>query len=327
MLLTLVVALGIAVACVQGLSVWLTGGQTVGKALLGLTERRVDGAKPPATLRDLAWAIGRHSWGYLVIDVLGVGVLAALVVPGRRCLHDLAFGSQVVYAGWDDRTTQAGWEVRGRTFVDDLKAGLERSRERFGWAFFLWAWLTKVVVGIATVVFAIARWVKPAAAGHLVRSVSSATTAPPATTLSTPASIGLWTGTAAVTAVTVVVIGVRVVSPAPAIVGTWEAAWGGSWRVEQTGRDSFTAIRLTTWTEPKTGCRFTAGGQDWRAHGRGPHYTGTLSWPHGVNGQNCIYRWAASTWDMIDDDTLMWCGVDPWDGHKECDPNPRRRTG
>lgn len=52
---------------------WLTGGQTVGKALFGLTERRIDGAKPKATLGGLAWAVGRHSWGYLVIDVLGVG--------------------------------------------------------------------------------------------------------------------------------------------------------------------------------------------------------------------------------------------------------------
>src|SRR6266542_4639660 len=121
MLVTVAVALGVALAVVPGLSVWLTGGQTVGKALFGLTERRVGGTKPKATLGGLAWAVGRHSWGYLVIDVLGVGALAALVSPRRRCLHDLAFGSEVVWAGQDDGAQAgvggAGACLRGRAQV------------------------------------------------------------------------------------------------------------------------------------------------------------------------------------------------------------------
>jgi uncharacterized RDD family membrane protein YckC len=204
-LVTVAVAFGIALAVVPGLSVWLTGGQTIGKALFGLTERRIDGARPKATLGGLAWAVGRRSWGYLVIDVLGIGALAALVSPRRRCLHDLAFGSEVVYTGQTD-PAQAGWEARGRAFVEALQSGLERNRERFGWALLFWDWQTKLVVrvakvvfGVAAVVFVILRWVKPAAAAGRAVNTTPVAETPPATAPSTPVSIGLWAGSAAVT--------------------------------------------------------------------------------------------------------------------------------
>lgn len=216
MLLTSAVVLGVIFALVQGLLVWLTGGQTIGKALFGLTERRAVGTRPTATLRELAWAVGRHSWGYLVIDVLGVGVLAALVSRRRRCLHDLAFGTEVVYVGWDD-AAQVGWEARGRAFVDDLKAGLERSRERFGWAFFLFAWLTKIVVVLATMAFAIARWFKPAAAVGQV-STPQVTHLPAAAHLSPKAVAALWTSTTVATVVIVVPV-----LPGPGPTSTWQA--------------------------------------------------------------------------------------------------------
>src|SRR5512132_160352 len=53
-------------------SVWLTGGQTIGKALFNLTVRRVDGTAFARTWRGLAWSLGRHSAGYLVADVFGL---------------------------------------------------------------------------------------------------------------------------------------------------------------------------------------------------------------------------------------------------------------
>ena len=56
-------ALGAGMAAVLGLSVWLTAGQTPGKSLCGLVERRIDGSPLSPTLRGLAWALGRHSWG------------------------------------------------------------------------------------------------------------------------------------------------------------------------------------------------------------------------------------------------------------------------
>jgi uncharacterized RDD family membrane protein YckC len=74
--------------------VWLSG-QTVGKALFNLTVRRIDDTAPARTWRGLVWSLGRHSVGYVIADVFGLGVLAALAPP-RRCLHDYAFGSKVV---------------------------------------------------------------------------------------------------------------------------------------------------------------------------------------------------------------------------------------
>jgi uncharacterized RDD family membrane protein YckC len=344
-LLTVAVAFGVALAVVPGLSVWLTGGQTVGKALFGLIERRVDGTKPTATLRGLAWAVGRHSWGYLVIDVLGVGALAALVSPRRRCLHDLAFGSEVVYAAPDQRT-QADWEARGRAFVEDLQAGLGRSRERFGWVAFYWAWLTKVVVGIAvavfavaTAVFAIVKWINPAAttppATTPPATTPPASTAPPPTTLPAPARVALWAATAGLTAATLVAA--VIVLPTPEIVGTWDGI-----RVQRTGLMSMVGVGVGDFTEPNSGCVFRNGSQVWKIRGRGPRYTGSELWAEGSAGQNCTFKWSTTatsttattttaaasttaTFELLDHNTLRQCSTSPFDGHQDCDMFRRTR--
>jgi uncharacterized RDD family membrane protein YckC len=70
--------------------IWLVQ-QTIGKALVGLEVKRI-GEKKPGFL----WALGRSSLGYFVVDVLGVGVLAAMFNPRRQCLHDYVFGSFVI---------------------------------------------------------------------------------------------------------------------------------------------------------------------------------------------------------------------------------------
>ena len=77
-------------------SVWLTGGRTTGKAACNLSVRHIDGSAPRQDRAGLAWAFGRASLGYLVIDMGGLGVLVALRNPRRRCLHDYAFASEVV---------------------------------------------------------------------------------------------------------------------------------------------------------------------------------------------------------------------------------------
>ncbi|MGH8896840.1 MAG: RDD family protein, partial [Egibacteraceae bacterium] len=74
------------------ISLWLTQ-QTIGKAFLGLTLIRTD--REPTLL----WAFGRASLGYFVVDVLGLGLLAALFDPRRRCFHDHVFASRVVLEG------------------------------------------------------------------------------------------------------------------------------------------------------------------------------------------------------------------------------------
>ena len=77
-------------------SVWLTDGLTIGKALFNLTVRRVRPGSQLRGLRGLAWSVGRHSVGYVVLDVLGAGFLWSMVDSRRRCLHDLGFSSEVV---------------------------------------------------------------------------------------------------------------------------------------------------------------------------------------------------------------------------------------
>ena len=174
-LVTVGIALVAAFACFHGLSVWLTGGQTIGKALYGLTERRIEGnagAPPSETLGGLAWAIGRHSVGYLVIDIFGVGTLAMFVSRRRRCVHDLAFGSEVVSYEPGRSTGQDSPEARLRAFQASLKLGLQRSQQRFGWAFELIAFAAKVIIFVTAVVFAVAKWVGPAAAA--VRPITTA---------------------------------------------------------------------------------------------------------------------------------------------------------
>jgi hypothetical protein len=85
------VVLALAFVTELGASAWLTGGQTSGKAVCSLTVRRIDGAAPARTLGSLVWAVGRHSVGYLMVDVLGLGPCrtgnSAKAVPGLRLRH------------------------------------------------------------------------------------------------------------------------------------------------------------------------------------------------------------------------------------------------
>jgi hypothetical protein len=85
----LFLALFVAYHAVQ---VWLRH-KTIGKALLGLEVRRI-GRNPGPW-----WSIGRASVGYLVIDIMGLGVLPAFFTRQHRCLHDVAFGSVVALEG------------------------------------------------------------------------------------------------------------------------------------------------------------------------------------------------------------------------------------
>jgi|GEM_PF-7128186 len=201
---TVAIFLAVGIVAVLGLAVWLTGGQTVGKALFGLVERRRDGRQPGATMTGLAWSVGRHSAGYLVVDVLGVGTLLALVSPRRRCLHDLAFGSEVVYTGdqpADGSVTPTTWravlERRFNAFVDNLESGRERSRQRYRRVYVLWAWLTKVLTVVAVAVFTIARWTRPAHALSATPGTPPAASVHPAAPLTTKQAAGVWAPAAA----------------------------------------------------------------------------------------------------------------------------------
>ncbi len=200
---TTAVALTVCVAVVLGLTVWLTNGQTIGKALFGLAERRVDGKPLRPTVRGLGWAIGRHSVGYLVVDVLGVGMLAAFGSSRRRCLHDLAFSSEVLFVSpedagllsWRDRLT-----TRFTIFTRNLEAGAKRIKERHHRVGFLWRWLTAVITGCATPVFGMAKLITPAGVVSHGPSTAAAGSVHPATALTAKPAAALWASTAAATA-------------------------------------------------------------------------------------------------------------------------------
>jgi uncharacterized RDD family membrane protein YckC len=157
---TTFVALGACFCAIVGMSVWLTDGQSVGKAMFGLTVRRLPPARLRGRLQDLAWALARHSWGYMVVDVAGVGCLVVLLTRHRRSLHDYAFHSEVVYV---DRPVDESLSVsqRGKEFVEAVQSGIERSQQENGWIGKLSKWSGKIIIAVGTVVFALAKFAKP----------------------------------------------------------------------------------------------------------------------------------------------------------------------
>lgn len=198
LLLTLV-AFGLSMAVILGLSVWLSGGQTLGKAVFGLTERRLDGSAPAPSLRGLAWSLGRHSWGYVVVDVLGLGTVAALLTPRRQALHDLVFGSEVVL-----RPATVGVESTERrleAYSERVQAGLTATRERYGWLAFLWSWYGKVICKTIPWVVAIAAGLK------LLGTTQGATGTASTQTVAAPVALTGKAVTATVAATSVVTAG------------------------------------------------------------------------------------------------------------------------
>ncbi len=87
--------LPLAYATYSGGLTWLTGGDTVGKALCGLVVR---GVGPPVATnaRGLAWCLGR-ALALFFVDVLGLGTLTTFIDRRHRSLHDFVFGSEVIW--------------------------------------------------------------------------------------------------------------------------------------------------------------------------------------------------------------------------------------
>lgn len=170
------------------MTTWLMHGQTAGKVVCGLAVRRVHGGAPPRSSPGLLWSVGRHSVGYVVTDVLGLGTALALVTPRRRCLHDYAFGSEVVMVE-RVQTPRAYWD-RYRAFWKPFKEAYEEIQERYVWLFFPWKWLTKAFGVIAALLLAF----RPTAA--------SASTTPAGPAPAAASKVGMatvWAGTTVTT--------------------------------------------------------------------------------------------------------------------------------
>ena len=299
-------------------SVWLTGGRTVGKAACSLSVRHIDGSAPRQDLAGLAWAFGRASLGYLVIDMGGLGVLAGLGNRRRRCLHDYAFASEVVlHPGTNDplhhRSRLERLRQRLQQFTEDRESAWEAEKKKFTWAVSLWKWLVRITdISLAGLNFARDRW-------HVLVQRLAAT-AHPAT--GTPAANALTAGkittlvvTTSVATGTAVTLAATTYLAAP-IIGDW-----GNIRITQVGVQSYHSILTTDTVTPRNGCTFHKGQEGDRISGHGQHYTGYSLWSAGHDGQDCRYRWGPATYDLIGTKTLKICSIDPFPGqpHRLCD--------
>jgi uncharacterized RDD family membrane protein YckC len=310
-LLTYVVVLLMTWVIYQTGAVWLTGGRTVGKAACSLSVRHIDGSPPRQDRAGLAWAFGRASLGYLVIDMGGLGVLVALRSPRRRCLHDYAFASEVVlHPGTGDPLDPSGRLERIRQrleqFTQDRENAWQAKKEKYAFAAALWKWLLWIAgISLALLVFARDRWHalvrRLAAHAHPTTSApaAKALTAGKLTTLVAAASVA--TGTAIAVAV-----GPLSAPPSAPIVGNWSYV-----RITQVGPDSYKGQIVSNIVNPDTGCTYYKGQEFFRISGHGQHYTGYDLWVAGRNGQDCRYKWEPSTFDLISTSRLKVCTTDP----------------
>lgn len=198
-------------AAASGTSVWVTGGLTPGKAIMGLRERRITTpAAPDPAPPKLVWAITRHSAGYLIIDILGIGALLTFFSPRRRCLHDIVFGSEVVHQPLPT-TGPATRKNLLQAYAQRVEEGSQHVAERHGWLLGFLKWYIRIVLAISGPLLFLIK-TQPAAAA----TPTLATTAP-AATLGTVATTAIVIPTAVATGVAVTAIEVEPSPTFPAV--------------------------------------------------------------------------------------------------------------
>lgn len=310
-LLTYVVVLLMTWVIYQTGAVWLTGGRTVGKAACNLSVRHIDRSPPRQDRGGLAWAFGRASLGYLVIDMGGLGVLVALRSPRRRCLHDYAFASEVIlHPDTGDPLHPCGRLERVRQrlqqFTQDREDAWQAKKEKYAFAAALWKWLLWIAgISLGLLVFARDRW--HALVRRLAAHAHPTTSAPTAKALTAGKLTALVAATSVATGTAVAVaVAVAAYLSAP-IVGNWNDI-----RITQVGVQSYQGTVISGYTDTNvTGCRYYTGQQVERISGRGQHYTGYALWLFGRNGQDCRYKWEPEIFDLISTNRLKTCTTDP----------------
>jgi uncharacterized RDD family membrane protein YckC len=288
-------------------AVWLTGGRTIGKAACSLSIRHIDGSAPRQDRAGLAWAFGRASLGYLVIDMGGLGILAGLRNPRRRCLHDYAFASEVVlHPDTSDPLHPRGRLERLRQrlqqFTEDRENTWEAKKKNYAFVATLWKWLVRITeISLAGLLFARDRW--HALVQRLAAHAHPTTSAPAAKALTTGKITTLVATTTVATGTAVVAATAFVSAP---IVGDW-----GNIHITRVGLESYRSTLTSYYVEPRSGCAFYKGHEEDRISGHGQHYTGYSMWVFGHDGQDCRYKWEPSTYDLIGTNTLRICTTDP----------------
>jgi uncharacterized RDD family membrane protein YckC len=305
-------------------SVWLTGGRTIGKAACSLSVRRIDGSAPRQDRAGLAWAFGRASLGYLVIDMGGLGILVGLRNPRRRCLHDYAFASEVVlHPDTGDPLQPRGRLERLRQrlqqFTEDRENAWE-AKKNYTFVATLWKWLAQITaISLAVLIFARNPW--HALVQRLAATAHPATSAPAAKAL-TAGKLTTLIATTSVATGTAVAVAATTYLAAP-IVGDW-----GGVRISRVGVQSYQGAATADYVEPRSGCAFPKGHEVDRISGHGQHYTGYDLWAFGRDGQDCRYRWEPSTYDLVGTGILKVCTTNPAlrDNPDRCVTNHRMQT-
>jgi uncharacterized RDD family membrane protein YckC len=290
-------------------SVWLTGGRTIGKAACNLSVRHIDGSAPRQDPAGLAWAFGRASLGYLIIDMGGLGTLMALRSPRRRCLHDYAFASEVVLHPYPKgqmypRGRLERVRQRLQQFNEDRESAWEAEKKKYAFVAALWKWLVRIPeIILAPPQFARDRW---HALVQRLATTAQPTTGAPAANALTVGKITVLVATTSVATGTAVAVAATTYLAAP-IVGEW-----GGISITRVGLDSYQATQIANdYVGPRNGCTFYRGEEAGRISGHGQHYTGYWLWSFGRNGQDCRYRSEPATFDLIGTNTLRVCTTAP----------------
>jgi uncharacterized RDD family membrane protein YckC len=287
--------------------VWLTGGRTVGKSACGLSVRHIDGSAPDRTWAGFGWAFGRASAGYLIVDMLGLGVLVALSNPRRRCVHDYVFASEVVLHPADASEPGPGLMDRIDQLNKNIDAGLEANTKRFAPLWKLWKRLliaASPCVGawqvLTRIIATVWRHIKERLAAH----AHSAASAQAATGLTGAKLAAVVAATTIVTGAAAAVTTKAYVSKPPPVTGDWANIIS----IVQAGPDSYHGFLTAAKHDSVTGCVWHKGVLIWQITGRGPNYTGSEYLANSNNTGQCSgFIWSPTTFRLIGPDTLRVC--------------------
>jgi ankyrin repeat protein/uncharacterized RDD family membrane protein YckC len=117
------------------LSTWLVG-RSLGKALLGLRVRRIDGPV------SWWWSLARAGPGYLILAIGGLGWLTAIRERHQRPLYDILLGGMVVQ-DFDAESRPNGLLDRLLDYSEELERTAKERKRVLSSLAGLWAWLNK----------------------------------------------------------------------------------------------------------------------------------------------------------------------------------------
>lgn len=222
--LVLVTSLLVGLGVMNATLAWLTQGQTMGKAHFGLVERRRATTSEVGPTAGLTRLLGRHTVGYLVVDVLGVGTLTALRLARRRCLHDVAFDTEVVYVSGPETPFE-----RRKALEERRQAALEEIQERWGWQLGFVKWASKIVIVVVGALIGLLTFLGVLSPKATAASTARVSSTPTSQSLSPGGLTGLAVMTTSATVGIVVTLGLSAPVQDPLDDATSGSGMAGQW--------------------------------------------------------------------------------------------------